>query len=418
MSVLLIDPFSSGTYLPALLHDADVAYYAVRTRRALSSGLSDGAPLPNLLMDSTSHAQLPELTRFCKEHAVVDVIAGSESGVPLAEALKFDLRLASTRLRDRGRRYWDKSLLYSTVREAGLQVPHSFGAFSADDAGGHERRTALLRRLSFPAVVKPDVGAGSVGVRVVTTPLEAIEAIESIVSAPALFGGKPRRALVQEYVGGREYVVDTFSRDGRHLVIAVCTYDKHPSSAGVMVYDRLRWLEWQSKEAASLSTYATSVLDALQHRDGAVHMEVIMGPGDPCLVDLGARPHGAGHPMKTFALTGTSQLHAQVDAAAGRALPSSGYRLKSHAAIEFLSVNGTTAIREDAHPSKLLTLDYVLSGDIRAQPGMIYSETHSLLDAEALGVVFVTGTDADDVAKRGGELRRAFAEMLEPVTHA
>lgn len=64
MSVLLIDPFSSGVHYHGLLRAAGVEYHVVRTRRALDSGLSEGSTVPHLAIDESSDDQLAEIVRF------------------------------------------------------------------------------------------------------------------------------------------------------------------------------------------------------------------------------------------------------------------------------------------------------------------------------------------------------------------
>lgn len=418
MPALLIDPFSSGFHYHRLLREFGVAYRAVRTRRALDSGLSTGEAVAFLLVDGATDANLGELVDFCRAEGIDSVITGAESGVPLAEAVKIELGFASPDFGDRGRRYWDKSLLYSVVGDAGVRVPRRIGLFTAADVAVGSPR-AVLETAPYPVVVKPGVGAGSVGVQIVDSPDRAVEAIESIVAAPGFFGGEPPAAVVQEFVRGREYVIDTVSHRGRHHVVAVCTYDKHPSSRGTMVYDRLRWLDWRSAETAMLAGYALEVLNALHHREGSVHMEAIIDDRGPCLIDLGARPHGAGHPLKTHMLTGSSQLHSEAAVAAGRGLPAAdGYRLSSHATIEFLSLDGPGTVRPDADPSAILRHGFVMAGDVPAVPGKSYPETHSLLDSEELGLVFISGSDDREVGENAARLRREFRSMLEERNHA
>lgn len=418
MSVLLIDPFSSGHYYPQLLRAARVEYHVVRTQRALDSGLADDStPIP-LALDHAVEEHVASLMDLCATHHVNTVLTGTESGVPLAEALKYKLGSASRMFRDHGRRYWDKILLYSTLAKAGLRVPRMLAVFDAADVHSGEVDSPLLHALRYPALVKPDVGAGSVGVRVVTTPQDCREAIRDVVTVPGFFRGASRRAIVQEYVEGREYVIDTFSQNGRHRGLSVCTYDKHRSSKGAMIYDRLRWLDWHEGANSRLIEYAFDVLNALDHREGSVHMEVIVTDHGPCLVDLGARPHGAGHPMKTFELTGTSQLHAEVAAAAGLPAPPQRCQMSTHAAIEFFSLDGPARVRDEARPTELLMCENVLSGSIPAKPGSSYGETQSLLDSEQLGLVFITGASENEVAITGRALREAFARLLETVSDA
>ncbi|MEL4164061.1 ATP-grasp domain-containing protein, partial [Corynebacterium bovis] len=384
MSVLLVDPFSSGSHYHGLLRDRGLTYHCVRTRRALDSGLADGATVPHLAVDDATVDDLDVLVQFSREHGVGTVVTGAESGVPVAEALKVELGLASPDFGEHGRRFWDKDLLYSTLRDAGVRVPRRFGVLTAGD-----------------------VAAG------------AADAVRSIVSAAGFFGGTVPAAIVQEYVRGREYVVDTVSHRGRHHVLAVCTYDKHPSSTGAMVYDRIRWLDGDAPDTTRLTAYAGQVLTALDHREGSVHMEVILDDRGPCLIDFGVRPHGAGHPVKTHALTGSSQLHAEVDIAAGGDLPDTpGYTLTAPAAIEFLSLDRPGTVRADARPEELLDRHFVRGGSIAARPGASYPETQSLLDSEALGLVFVDSVDDATLLENAARLRADFAAMVDPTAPA
>lgn len=413
MSVLLIDPFSSGTHYHQLLQNAEITYYAVRTQRALESGLSGKEPVPSLVFDNVAQNQISDLAEFCREHNIDSVITGAESGVPLAEALKAELGLGSTAFTDQGKRFWDKAILYSRLQEAKVRVPGFVGVFTADDVdSGHHLE--VLAGAAYPVVVKPSVGAGSVGVHVVKSQEQANEAIKNIVMSPGFFGGEPPQALVQELVKGREYVIDTVSQEGHHRIVAVCTYDKHPSSNGTMVYDRLRWLPWGTPKTEVLARYARNVLDALDHWHGSVHMEVILDDDGPCLIDLGVRPHGAGHPLKTHVLTGTSQLHEEVaTVVAPHNFVESGYHLDRYAAIEFLSLSCPSVIREDANPEQLLHYDYVISGEVSVRPGLAYPETHSLLDSESLGIIFISGKGDQEIFDNSAHLRQAFSAMVE-----
>lgn len=119
--------------------------------------------------------------------------------------------------------------------------------------------------------------------------------------------------------------------------------------------------------------------------------------------------------MKTHALTGSSQLHAEVDIAAGAGLPDTpGYTLTAPAAIEFLSLDRPGTVRADARPEELLDRDVVRGGSIAARPGASYPETQSFLDSEALGLVFVDSVDEATLLENAARLRADFAAMVDP----
>lgn len=419
MPVIVIDPHSSGAFYPEILENAGIPYWTVTTERAYASGLapdkSSTSTPPHTIFDAATEVDLPKLIEFCTTHDVDTVITGAESGVPLAEALKVKLGLGSTAFGDSGRRFWDKDLLYTTLASAGVRVPHQYGIFTSDDLTAQIPHIPLTQ-IRYPAVVKPDIGGGSVGVRIVNNPQDAEKAIKGVVASPGFFGDPTPTALVQECVNGREYVIDTYTHSGQHTVITVCTYDKHRSLSGSLVYDRLRWIKSTAPVVPMLSSYAFTVLDALNHQEGSVHMEVMLSETDdiPCLIDLGVRPHGAGHPLKTYQLSGLSQLHAEVSAATGDfSTFSDTYALRENAAIEFLSLDTSARVRSDANPQELLQHEWVISGEIQAQAGSKYPATESLLDSEALGLVFITAPTNAELAEHSITLRKQFASMME-----
>lgn len=47
-------------------------------------------------------------------------------------------------------------------------------------------------------------------------------------------------ALVQEFLAGKEYVIDKVSRDGEHKLVAIWEYDKRPVNGANFVYFGMR----------------------------------------------------------------------------------------------------------------------------------------------------------------------------------
>ena len=120
--------------------------------------------------------------------------------------------------------------------------------------------------------------------------------------------------LAQEYLRGKEYVVDTVSRDGVHRLAGLWAYGK--PAAGFETVGRLASKELLPAEgplADQLFAFAVDVLNALEIRNGAAHCEVIIDDKGPALVEIGARLHGGppAHLMSREAI-GDSQLDQMV----------------------------------------------------------------------------------------------------------
>lgn len=284
-------------------------------------------------------------------HRVEQVIAGSERGVILADALAERLGLPGNGTRSSEARR-DKFAMIEQAARCGIRGPRQFRSPRLDEilawiqAGGN-----------WPAVLKPARSLGSDGVRLCGTPDEVAAAFDLIHGRPDRMGRRNDFVLAQQYLSGNEYVVDTVSRDGRHCLAALWAYGKPPAghdTVGLLSTKHL--LPPDGALADLLFDFGARVLDALEIRHGAGHCEVIVDAHGPALVEIGARLHG-GPPAHLMcrAATGTSQLdllvQSCVDPAAFLAAPVRRYSLGCGASMALL--------RDDA-----------LKGEIEALPSV------------------------------------------------
>lgn len=98
--------------------------------------------------------------------------------------------------------------------------------------------------------------------------------------------------MCQEFLKGKEYVVDCVSRDGVHKCVMVWVYDKRPTNGAAFVYYGMIPVDAESKIAKQLIEYTKGVLDALKLDNGPTHGEVMMTSDGPCLVEMNCRSHG------------------------------------------------------------------------------------------------------------------------------
>jgi len=98
--------------------------------------------------------------------------------------------------------------------------------------------------------------------------------------------------VVQEFLEGKEYVVDSVSRNGVHKVITIWEYDKRACNGTNFVYFGMRLRSGEGKKEQELIKYMKQCLDALEIKNGASHGEVMYTPNGPVLVEVGARCHG------------------------------------------------------------------------------------------------------------------------------
>jgi len=144
----------------------------------------------------------------------------------------------------------------------------------------------------FAAIVKPTEGAGSVGVVKCNSPDEVRAAVKSTLSEMNVFGKSNEGALVQEFLVGDEYVIDSVTFNGKHKIISMYAYDKRGGDSGFAYY-ATRLMHPSEKYVKELRAYALGVLDAVGIQNGCCHMEAIYTPRGPVLVETNCRAHGA-----------------------------------------------------------------------------------------------------------------------------
>merc|ERR1712176_1554572 len=211
------------------------------------------------------------------------VICGSEPGVLLADALSSELGVRTNGVSD-GRR--DKKRQQELVKAAGLRSVRQAGGTQLADVRD------FLRSEPMPVVVKPVESAGSDGVKLCHTIEEAEEHFMLLMTSQRKVGSQNASVLCQEFLKGKEYVIDHVSRDGVHKTTMVWVYDKRKANGGDFVYYGMIPVAINSKEAQELIPYVRGVLDALGLKNGPTHGEVMMTQRGPCLVEMNCRAHG------------------------------------------------------------------------------------------------------------------------------
>ena len=150
------------------------------------------------------------------------------------------------------------------------------------------------------SVVKPVQSAGSDDVFLCSNEEEALTAFGRISGTMNGIGLLNTCVLVQEYLKGKEYVIDKVSRDGVHKLVGIWEYEKRSVNGSNFVYFGMRLMDPSSEKMQIMVRYADQVLDALDIKHGPSHMEVMLDNWGtveapeyvPCLVEVGARCQG------------------------------------------------------------------------------------------------------------------------------
>lgn len=173
----------------------------------------------------------------------------------------------------------DKHLMRVSFEEHGDPSPISLRIDECTDLS--------LLDVPYPAIVKPSDRSGSRGVTKIATPKELESAIDAALNA-SLAGV----ALVEEYVDGREFSVESISWKGEHSILAIT--EKFTTGAPHFIETgHLEPARITSQEAEKIRTIAVHALDSLEVKYGASHTELKIRPdGEIKIIEIGSRMGG------------------------------------------------------------------------------------------------------------------------------
>ncbi|MEU2742359.1 ATP-grasp domain-containing protein [Streptomyces sp. NPDC007095] len=187
----------------------------------------------------------------------------------------------------------DKSLLRRTTRAAGIPNPES------QEAENPRQVREFMTDHPGPAVLKPALGQGSVGARVLQSADEADGVwAECVAEYAALYGHRrvpgrtaPVRMLVERYLRGPEYSVELLVSDSQVLFGNVTGKDLYPGPRPVE-RGHLVPADIPADLETLLREQTERVVRAVGFGTGAVHCEWIVEAGTPHLVECAGRLPG------------------------------------------------------------------------------------------------------------------------------
>ena len=184
----------------------------------------------------------------------------------------------------------DKSRMKTVWNEKGIATPYSRFFKSSSEL------KQSIDSLSYPCIIKPSLGYTSCGVKKVENEIELFEQLGKIFKLNATTlareGLKDIGFLVEEFIDGNEYSVDTIWFDGVPLCSGVLSREVAP---GPYYPDRLYYIDPAlDKELENkLLDISYRVAESAGVKFGATHTEIRVKNGEPYIIETTSRP-GAG----------------------------------------------------------------------------------------------------------------------------
>jgi biotin carboxylase len=315
-TVVLVDPLSTGVMLQKRLFAlgyriilvwSDRSQAPSREKHFVTSGFVKDDFAGVILHESDDHLDQTVNAILAISTDIAAVMCGSEHGVLLEDAIAKSLRVAlgntlvrSSGLLDRTTKV-DKHAQANIVRKAGLSAVKEMLARSEEDVAAFLKEVADDTPGAKAFVVKPQTGAGSVGVTFCDSEEAVWKAYHKILAGEHKAHCKSKYkhyhqagVLLQEYLNGEEYIVNSVIRNGEVKTTAMFKYDKRPyNGAPFVCFSKELMVLGDEPQLEEIVDYAEQVLKAVNFENGAIHAEImyIQGRG-PVLVELNCRLHG------------------------------------------------------------------------------------------------------------------------------
>ncbi|MFJ5990075.1 ATP-grasp domain-containing protein [Lentzea sp. NPDC092896] len=404
-SIVVVDPYSAGKGIAPAFVARGVDAIAVLTTEKPPAGLNwfpDDFAEVHLLHD------LDELAAKLAVRDPIAVVPGTETGVEAAEALSELIAPGRSNVLTLSSARRDKWQMAVALRTA--EVPHlrQISSDCVDEVAAWLRREGLE---DSPIVLKPQESGGTDDVFVAMPGDDWRAKFNRILGCVNKLNIRNDKVLVQELAVGTEYEVDTYSIDGEHGLVAVWRYAKQRRGDRLGIYLSNTLVAEDEPVVDVLFGYVCQVLEATGVRNGPAHVEVMITPDGPRLIEIGARLAGAEQQELTVLGTGESQITRMVrhrvdgDTSVGR------YSRRRHVKSVYLSSPAAGELGNSVRFDELASLLPSYQSDALAyREGSMVPRTDDLWTS--LGSVVLATTDADQLERDVAVVREIEAGLI------
>src|SRR5579872_576839 len=213
--IIIVSAYSSGALLAPLFNGRGYSCIHLTTRREwdiarLRAYYNEEEFVENIILDSDQ--DLEKIIEELKKYCVKLIVPGCESGVSLADKLSqhFDVP-KNDYTKSLARR--NKFAMIDAIKNHGLLYADQMKSNNVEniikwfDSSGFEK-----------IVLKPLSSSSSDGVFYCKNSSEIMNAFSSIYGNKDMYNETNEEVLAQEFLDGDEYIVNTVSRDGFHVI--------------------------------------------------------------------------------------------------------------------------------------------------------------------------------------------------------
>lgn len=409
--VALVEPFSSASLIPPVLRKAGLSPVAIIDSRMSGIGVLTAFRSDDYdaVIDHDGDTG-STIARLRALGPTVGVVPGTDRVEELCGHIAAVLTPDRVNVLDLAGARHDKYLSHLAVAAHGLPILRQACSADADAIAAWLDRAGLA---DHDLVVKPATSAGTDGVGFAPRGRGWRELHAGLLGKVNRYGAINERVLVQEYVTGVEFAIDTVSYAGHHSVTDLLRYRKVHNEHGMAIYDSVEWVPYDRAQFGELLDYGLAALDAVGLRYWAAHTEVMQTADGPRLVEINPRPAGAMNPIVTEIATGTSQVTRIVDICAGQGadLPD-GFTLLQPVMAVFLIAHTSGTVRNAEIFDRARDLPSYHSPVALVHNGDRVEATTDLVSSMTMGYIILAHDDVEQVYADREAIRALERELI------
>lgn len=286
----IIDPFISSQYLAETMRAQKIQLLALLTNPEQAIDLQSHhrfQPEQFAQIISIAHLSDKQIDEQLKVFKPRIIMAGWEFISPLTDRIatrltpKFANPPHSSSLR------CNKAAMQEVISQAGIPAARSESVTSTSQL------KQVLQNWQWPIVVKPTETAGTFGVKICHNFQEIEQHTQQLLHMKYNYAHEPVHAvLLQEFLEGDEYYIDSCSHQGQHRLASLGYYKKELRN-GLPIYRYAELKDFTSQEGQILSAYLKRVLTAVELHNGLAHTEIMLTKKGPRLIEVNPRISGA-----------------------------------------------------------------------------------------------------------------------------
>ena len=342
-----------------------------------------------------------KLVSQLKKRNVQWIIPGMEMGLELADTLGEQMESCFHNDPRTSHQRRNKFDMVEAVRAHGLRAAVQTKAQNLQDVLLWAREKNL-----WPLVVKPADSGGADRVLLCHNEQEIVQAVQGSLGSLGRQGRVVQEVVIQEFLRGTEYIVDTVSYQGHHRIANIWKYHRVAVNGAQFVYDTKELVSFEGQE--SLIDYAKAALDAVGLKNGPAHSEIMLTQQGPMLVEINARMGGSAAPLLNRECLGLGQLELMMDVMfhPERFLSSCDlpYKIKKHGlAVYFISSQEGKVVNPMA-VERIKSLPSYFRLSLSNPPGTKLEKTVDMFTMP--GMVELVHEDPEQVQKDYAEIRK------------